>query len=84
MVVNELISLVNDCFAPSAVFIFFFYDGLSVSRLSFFNYGRVVPITIIVPVAFANAYAGPNGTDVNADIISHRGCGKRRNCDNHD
>jgi hypothetical protein len=35
-----------------------------------FNYGTIpIPIPVTVPVALANAYASPNRTSANADII---------------
>jgi hypothetical protein len=82
----SLVSLVNNCFAAITVFVFLFYDGGTVSGLTLFDYRCVVPITIPVkvPVAFTNAYASADRTNVNADIIGQRRSRQRRNRDNHD
>jgi hypothetical protein len=61
----------------------FLDDSGTVGWFTFFNYGSAISVAVVVTVALADAYASPNWTSANADIIGQRGCGKRRNGGNY-
>jgi hypothetical protein len=74
-----MVMVVDDRLTASTVLVFLFYDGGAVGRLSLFNYGRVVPIPIVV-VVLAHSYASANRANAypNPNIISEGGRGESR------
>jgi hypothetical protein len=77
---SVVVVVVNDRLAASAVLVFLFNNGGSVGRLSLLNDSRVVPIPVVIAVAFSNAYASANRANAypNTNIISEGGRGENR------
>jgi len=72
-----LVSLVDDSLAASSIIMVLLDDGSTLGRLALLDY-RAIPIPITIRMALADADASPDRSDANADIISQRGCSKRR------
>jgi hypothetical protein len=74
-----MVMVVDDRLTASTVLVLLFYDGGAVGRLSLFNYGRVVPIPVVV-VVLAHSYASANRANAypNTNIISEGGRGESR------
>jgi len=69
-----MVMVVDDRLTPSTVLVFLFYDGGAVGRLSLFDYGRVVPIPVVI-VVFAHSYASANRANAypNTNISARAG-----------
>ena len=56
-------------------------DGSTLRRLALLDYRGAIPITVVM--ALTDAYASPDRSNVNADLISQRGRSKRRDGGNY-
>jgi hypothetical protein len=77
-----LVPLVDDGLAAGSIIIILLDDGSTLGRLALLDY-RAIPIPITITMALADADASPDRSNVNADVISQRGCSKRRDGGNY-
>jgi hypothetical protein len=75
-----LVPLVDDGLAAGSIIMILLDNGGALGRLALLDH-RAVPITVVM--ALADADASPDRSNVNADVISQRGCSKRRDGGNY-